>query len=138
MLNIAVWKGDAPPLFESPQDPARPRGGGRQGPRPPGRHRANDPGADLSRQSRAPDAHQVISRGGSGLGHVSELGSRPSALTASLGLSLLVSGDLGEDGRRSRYSMFSSAPTRSLQGARHPPESVIGMAESPIGLHRNG
>ena len=34
-------------------------------------------------------------------------------------LFLLVSGDLGEDGRRRRYNRFSSAPTRSLQGDRH-------------------
>ena len=52
-------------------------------------------------------------------------------------LFLLVSGDLGEDGRRRRYNGFSSAPTRSLQGDRHAPESVIGMAESLIGMHRN-
>ena len=36
-------------------------------------------------------------------------------------------GDLGEDGRRRRYNRFSSAPTRSLQGDRHGPESVIDM-----------
>jgi len=49
-------------------------------------------------------------------------------------LFLLVSGDLGEDGRRRRYNRFSSAPTRSLQGDRHALESVIGMVESPIGM----
>ena len=49
-------------------------------------------------------------------------------------LFLLVSGDLREDGRRRRYSRFSSAPTRSLQGDRHASESVIAMSESPIGL----
>ncbi len=42
-------------------------------------------------------------------------------------LFLLVSGDLGEDGRMRRYNRFSSAPTRSLQGDRHALESVIGM-----------
>ena len=51
--------------------------------------------------------------------------------------SSFVSGDLGEDGRGCRYSRLSSAPTRSLQGDRHVLESVIGMAESLIGMHRN-
>ena len=37
-----------------------------------------------------------------------------------------VSADLGEDGRRGRYSRFSSAPTRSLQGDRHASESATG------------
>ena len=49
-------------------------------------------------------------------------------------LFLLVSGDLREDGRRRRYSRFSSAPTRSLQGDRHASESVIGLSESVIGI----
>ena len=52
-------------------------------------------------------------------------------------LFLLVSGDLGEDGRGRRYSRFSSAPTRSLQGDRHGMESVIGMPESLIGMEWN-
>ena len=42
-------------------------------------------------------------------------------------LFLLVSGDLGEYGRRHRYCRFSSAPTRSLQGDRHAVESPIAM-----------
>ena len=40
-------------------------------------------------------------------------------------------GDLGEDGRRRRYSRFSSAPTRSLQGDRHEMESLIGIRRNP-------
>ena len=32
---------------------------------------------------------------------------------------------------------FSSAPARSIQGDRHGMESVIGMAESVIGMGRN-
>ena len=52
-------------------------------------------------------------------------------------LFLLVSGDLGEDGRRRRYSRFSNTATRSLQGDRHESESVIGLSESVIGMRRN-
>jgi len=36
----------------------------------------------------------------------------------------------GEDGRRRRYSSFSSAPIRLL-GDRHAPESLIGMGRNP-------
>ena len=32
-----------------------------------------------------------------------------------------------KDRKRRRYNRFSSAPTCSLQGDRHAPESVIGM-----------
>ena len=50
-------------------------------------------------------------------------------------LFLLVSGDLGEDGRGGhRYIRFSRAAPRSLQGDRHGMESVIDIVESLIGM----